>query len=178
MNKHLALLCMLATALVAGCFGGGGDGFNPSEAEVRRVVTENLARISIDICSEDVHEAEGFIHDSFVLQPEVAARFNVGPFEGMGKAAFRSFFERVVEKYGDISLTFTVNQIDVEGNLASAHVTVSFSGNNTDAIPPVELNFTENDLFVFEYNGDTYALINWGEDPNPGGHNQGNGGNL
>lgn len=174
MKKHLHLLLGgLTLLLLSSCFGGGGGGGIFDPAEVRRQVSENAQQIAVDITSEDVFQASLLVHDSFELQPEVAQKFDVGPFEGKGQAAFRSFFERVVEKYGDLELILDVNSVDVEGNLATAHVTVTFSGNNTDAVPPAELNFTEEDLLVFEWNGQEFALINWGEDP---AHNQGGGG--
>jgi hypothetical protein len=167
------MLAASAMLLLTSCFGGGGD-ITRDPAEARRQVTGNLNQISINLSAEQVFEASNYVHDSFELQPEVARKFNVGPFEGKGRAAFRAFFERVAEKYGDITLQFTVQRIDVEDSVATAYVRVTFSADDIESAPPSDVSFTENDVFVFEWNGQTYALINWGENP----HDQGGGGGF
>jgi hypothetical protein len=173
MKGNLCLLTLALLLLGTGCFGGGNGG-SPDVAEVRRQVAANLNQISIALSEENVFAASEYVSDQFVLQPEVAARFEVGPFEGMGKQAFREFFERVIEKYGNVSLTFTNINTTVEDRVATARARVEFSGNNINAVPPFEVSFVETDLLVFEFDGDHYLLVNWGEDE----HTQGQGGSV
>ena len=96
----------------------------------------------------------------------------------MGKQAFREFFERVIEKYGNVSLTFSNLVTDVNDRVATAHVRVEFSGNNVTAVPAEQISFVANDLMIFEFSGDKYLLVNWGEDNDPPVHNEGGGGDF
>lgn len=173
MRGHRCILLGLAILGLTGCFGGGGS-FTRDPAEVRRQVTENLNRIAIDISAEHVFEASKLVHADFVLQPEVAQKFDVGPFEGKGPEAFRSFFDAVVEKYRDLTLAFSIRRIDVDDKLATAYVQVTFTGSNAGAVPLAQLSFTENDILTFAWDGQKFALIDWAEDQ----HNQGGGGGF
>jgi hypothetical protein len=169
-------LCLLFICLLGltGCFGGGGETNFPNDpAEVRRQVSSNLGQIQLHLNAEAVHDADDFVSDLFVMQPEVAALFQVGPFSGSGRSAFRSFFERVHEEYGDFVISFTINSIDVDDDVATAHVRVTFSGDRVDMIPPEGVSWSEDHVLVFEWENNAFRLVNWGVEED---HNQGGGG--
>jgi hypothetical protein len=175
MKRHLCLLALLAVLLSTGCFGGGGD-FN-GDPEAVRQSKQAAQQIALDLTARNLVAASGYIHNDFVLAPEVAEKFNVGPFQGKGPAAFREFFQRVIDKYGEIELLLTFHGFETPNNQVLLHVVVEFSGNNGNRVPHEELNFEETDLLTFQWNGSQYALIGWEEDPNPS-HNEGSGGGF
>jgi hypothetical protein len=177
MKGHLCVLALIAVLLSTGCF-GGGDNFNDSTAVASS--KESAQQIALEISSENLAAASRYIHDNFLLDPAVAQKFNVGEFEGQGPDAFLEFFQRVLDKYGNVELQIAVVWSETEGGQVLLHTLVEFSGNNGNSQPHEELSFVENDLLTFQWNGTLYALIGWEEDPNPNPppHNEGGGGGF
>jgi len=179
MKGHLFLLVLLAVLLLSsGCFGGGGD-FN-GDPEAVRQSKQSAQQLALDITAKNITDAARYVHDDFVLDDSVAQKFEVGPWQGKGPDAFREFFQRVIDKYGDIQLQISFVWFETQGNDVLLHTRVQFDGNNGSASPHAELSFEEDDLLTFEWNGTIYALIGWKEDPNPNPppHNEGNGGGF
>lgn len=179
MKRQLCLLVFPLLLLSAGCFGGGGD-FNGDPDAVQKA-KQSAQQIALNISSENLAAAASYIHDDFVLDPAVAQKFDVGEFQGQGPDAFREFFQRVIDKYGDSELLITFVWYELESNRVLLHARVEFNGNNGSAQPHAELHFEEDDLLTFEWNGTLYALLGWQEDPNPNPpppHNEGGGGGF
>jgi hypothetical protein len=176
MKGHLGLLALIVLLLSSGCFGGGGD-FNGDPEAVRKA-KQSAEQIALDVTAENLVHATSYIHDDFVLDPAVAQKFDVGEFEGQGPDAFEEFFQRVIDKYGDIGLLITFNWFEIQNNQVLLHAHVEFDGDNGNSVPHQELSFEEDDLLTFEWNGTVYALLGWEEDPNPNPpppHNEGGG---
>ena len=180
MKGHLCLLATVVVLLSTGCFGGGDD-FNGDPTAVR-MAKQSAEQIAFDLSAENLAAASTYIHENFVLEAGVAQKFDVGDFQGHGPDAFREFFQRVIDKYGDIHLVITYNWFEVQNNQVLLHSHIEFTGNNGNSQPHAELSFEEDDLLTFEWNGTRYALINWDEDPNPNPpppvHNEGGGGGF
>jgi hypothetical protein len=178
MKRHLALLALAILLLSSSCFSGGDhNNGDPEAVRQSKLSAQNLA---LDITAKNLTAAASFIDENFVLDSAVADKFDVGDWQGKGPDAFREFFQRVVDKYGDIQLLLTFTWWEVQGNKVLLHSRVEFAGNNGNAQPHAELSFEEDDLLTFQWNGTLYALIGWEEDPNPNppSHNEGNGGNF
>lgn len=174
MHKTALLVLLIVLAVLGTGCRGGGRSLPVDPAEVRRQVTNATEQIALGITSENIQQASDYIHPNFVLHPDVAARFNVGPFTGRGPHAFRGFFERVADNYGDLNMFVTINRIEVNDNVATAFVTIHFSGLRLDPAPPNQVSFTANDVLVFEFDRNYFRLRTWGTSE----HNQGGGGSF
>jgi hypothetical protein len=174
MTRLLVLMSSIAVALVVGgCEGSSGNN-PPSEAETRRAISSALQQLQSGISTEDLEKAGTFVGELFVLQPQTAAVFGVGAFNGQGRDAFATFFERVIDSYGDIILTFELISLDIDSNIATAEVRVRFRGQRTDVTPPEQVDETFTAVMIFEFKNGVWQLINWG----PSGHDEGSGGSL
>jgi hypothetical protein len=177
MKGHLGLLVMPLLLLSSSCFSGGGNGADPTAVTASRASAQQIA---LEVSAENLAAAAVYIHDNFLLDPAVAAKFEVGEFVGQGPDAFVEFFQRVLDKYGNVELLLTFVWSEVEGGQVLLHTRVEFDGDNGNAQPHAELSFEEDDLLTFEWNGTHYALLGWEEDPNPNPppHNEGGGGGF
>lgn len=137
---------------------------------VQKIVEQELGIISGGIENEDAITASQPISSLFVLGPNVALRYSVNPFppagvEATGVRPFRAFFADAFRINANISQDFTLSELILTGDVATAKVQSVFNSTRIDSVPPQNTTATKDDFFIFQREGGAWRLVRWDEVP-------------
>lgn len=170
-----ACLCLLLTAC-------GVSQTAPTQiADVRELLTHEVAIIALGINREDPILASQAVSDNFSMGGNVATRYVSQGWSGVGVAAFRVFFNDAFTINANIEQTMELTDVELQGtDLAAAIVYTNFSSVRVDKTPP-EIVPPQiepwRDIMVFQREGGAWRLINWDWQPLPP-HDEGEGGTV
>ncbi|MCH7472627.1 hypothetical protein IIA79_06715 [bacterium] len=170
---HGALTPALALLLIALAACRGASGPPVDYDAVRAAVVSALGIINIGIEREDPILASQPLSELFTMGGNVAIRYSDEIFpEGEGAprsgiALFRGFFADAFEVHANIFHSFTLIELDLSGEVATATVEVEFNSLRVDRNPPENHVASGTDYLVFQLEGGAWRLVSWDEVPPP-----------
>lgn len=168
------LLTAALILLAAGCGSSSAPVVNPN---VRQVLESHLAILANGIVREDALLASQPISERFQMGNNVAVRYRNNEWEGRGIQRFRDYWDSVFDITENISITFEIEDDDLNGEVVTTIVNVEYSGVLTNRTPPESTTATGRDYLVWQLERDGWRLISWAEAPE-GAHLQGEAGDI
>ena len=172
--KHTStILTSILLLLLLGC---GSSTTAPLEADaVRSVILANLAIIEAGFNSEDIFLASQPISDQFTLDNNVATRYGQPwPEADRGPGKFRDYLNFVFQLNANIEFSLVLTDLDLSGDIATAHCSTDYASQRPDVIPPEIQVATTDDFLQFEREGGRWLLRRWEVQPEPV-HDEGEG---
>ena len=164
------------TALLILCSCGGGTA--PLDASaVRGVLEHHLAVLANGIVREDPLLTSQPVSERFTMGENVGVRYRNNGWEGRGVQDFRDYWEAVFNIYENLSINFTIESLDVNGEVATAVVSSNFSGVKVNTTPPESFTADGFDYMIWQLEDRGWRLLTWELAPE-GAHNQGEGESL
>jgi hypothetical protein len=171
MKVSITILLLLA---LTSC----GSGSAPLETgEVQQVLEHHLAVLANGIVREDPLLCSQPVSERFVMGGNIGVRYREAGWEGAGVQSFRSYWDSVFSQFENISISFLIESLDVNGEVATAVVTSQFSGVKVGPVPPESFTADGFDYMVWQRELKGWRLISWDVAPE-GAHNQGEGASL
>lgn len=161
----------LAALLLLVLLGCGSSRSAPLElAAVEMLLTTQLSIMSAGIEREDFILASQPVGDLFIMGPNVALRYGSTTFppanvEPRGLRPFRTFFNEAFKSNANISQSFTIEDIELNGDVATLTVASEFNSTRVDVTPPQNTTAALDDYMVFQREEGTWRLISWDEIP-------------
>jgi len=168
------VLTTLACCILASCMGAGG--VPTGIAGVRTVITHDLTLLAAAVNREDPYTAAQPVSDSFVMGANVGTRYLDAGWTGVGAGAFRAYLTGVFSVHANVDLTLTLGDVQLDGDVATATVSVDFTSVRIDRTPPESFaTGASDDYFVFKREPGAWRLIRWDVVPPPPPHDEGGG---
>jgi hypothetical protein len=157
----------LPLALVLLCSACSGNVGIDDPHAIRSIVLQELLQLETGIERGDTLRASSIVADAFTMDNNVATRYRDSDWSGSGVASFRSFLNDVFHLHDNIELDFSLGDLVVEGDLATATVTVDWHSQRTDVVPPGQYVARSTDYFFFQRTAGSWLLLKWREVPAP-----------
>jgi hypothetical protein len=166
MRSALLLACLLSSLL--GLNACGPTTAAPTDPiAVRNLLQQELYQLQTGLERSDAILASAMIDDRFTMDNNVSARYRDTGWSGSGVATFRGFLNDVFNLQANISANLFLADVVIDGDLATASVSLDWHSQRTDTVPPGQFASLNHDYFFFRRRGAAWLLLRWQEVPTP-----------
>lgn len=153
---------------VSSCLGGARAPLTSPEDSLQResLLRDVVDRIALAMEREDLRALQEVFSSLFTsVDPNLAVRFRPGTDGGDPS----TFFGNLFKNNENISASFTVQDVEITGDVGVVNAEFSFSAVYVLDLPPTTYESRTSDILVFQVEDGMWKLISWAEKVEGGG---------